>query len=73
MKRLNELLDDVQVLEIENSANPEISGLEYDSRRVEKNSCFFAVVGGANDGHNYIDSAIELGASAIVCQHATKS
>ena len=68
MKRLSELLDNVQVLEIENSTNPEISGLEYDSRRVEKNSCFFAVVGGANDGHNYIDSAIELGAKAIVCQ-----
>ena len=68
MKRLSELLGNVQVLEIENSTNPEISGLEYDSRRVEKNSCFFAVVGGANDGHNYIDSAIELGAKAIVCQ-----
>ena len=38
MKRLSELLDNVQVLEIENSTNPEISGLEYDSRRVEKNS-----------------------------------
>lgn len=68
MKRLSELLDNVRVIEIENSTNPEISGLEYDSRRVGKGSCFFAVVGGANDGHNYIDSAIELGASAIVCQ-----
>ena len=69
MKRLSELLDNVRVLEIENSANPEISELEYDSRRVGKGSCFFAVVGGANDGHNYIDSAIEQGATAIICQH----
>ena len=69
MKRLSELLDNVRVLEIENSTNPEISGLEYDSRRVGKGSCFFAVVGGANDGHNYIDSAIEQGATAIICQH----
>jgi UDP-N-acetylmuramoyl-L-alanyl-D-glutamate--2,6-diaminopimelate ligase len=69
MKRLSELLDNVRVIEIENSANPEISGLEYDSRRVGKGSCFFAVVGGANDGHNYIDSAIEQGATAIICQH----
>ena len=68
MKRLSELLDNVRVIEIENSSNPYISGLEYDSRRVEQGSCFFAVVGGANDGHNYIDSAIERGAKAIICQ-----
>ena len=68
MKRLSELLDDVRVLEIENSLDPEIAGLEYDSRRVEAGSCFIAVVGVANDGHDYIDSAIERGAKAIVCQ-----
>ena len=68
MKRLSELLDDVRVLEIENSLDPEISGLEYDSRRVETGSCFIAVVGVANDGHDYIDKAIEQGAKAIVCQ-----
>ena len=68
MKRLSELLDNVRAIEIENSSNPYIASLEYDSRRVEQDSCFFAVVGGANDGHNYIDSAIEHGARAIVCQ-----
>ena len=68
MKRLSELLENVRVLEIENSLNPEISGLEYDSRRVEQGTCFIAVVGVSNDGHNYIDSAIEKGAKAILCQ-----
>ena len=68
MKRLSELLDDIRVLEIENPLNPEIAGLEYDSRRVEADTCFIAVVGVANDGHSYIDSAIERGAKAIICQ-----
>ena len=68
MKRLSELLDDVRVLEIENRLDPEIVGLEYDSRRVERGFCFIAVVGVANDGHDYIDSAIERGASAVICQ-----
>lgn len=68
MKQLSELLDDVRVLEIENPLNPEIAGLEYDSRRVEADTCFIAVVGVANDGHSYIDSAIERGAKAIICQ-----
>lgn len=68
MKRLSELLDDVRVLEIENRLDPEIVGLEYDSRRVERGFCFIAVMGVANDGHDYIDSAIERGASAVICQ-----
>ena len=45
-----------------------ISGLTYDSRRVSKGDCFFAVRGTVSDGHSYIASAIERGASAIVCE-----
>ena len=68
MKQLNELLVNVRVLNtIE--LNPEVTALEYDSRKVAPGNCFFAVVGTASDGHNYIDSAIEKGAVAIVCQH----
>ena len=68
MKQLNELLVNVRVLNtIE--LNPEITALEYDSRKVAPGNCFFAVVGTASDGHNYIHSAIEKGAVAIVCQH----
>ena len=67
MKQLNELLVNVRVLNtIE--LNPEVTALEYDSRKVAPGNCFFAVVGTASDGHNYIDSAIEKGAVAIVCQ-----
>ena len=67
MKQLHDLLDDVRALEIK-GANPTITALEYDSRRVERGSCFFAVRGTASDGHNFIPAAIERGASAIVCQ-----
>ena len=67
MRPLNQLLGDVRVINnIE--LNPDITGLEYDSRKVEAGNCFFAVVGSASDGHNYIASAIEHGAKAIVCQ-----
>ena len=67
MKQLHDLLDDVRALEIK-GANPTITALEYDSRRVESGSCFFAVRGTASDGHNFIPAAIERGAAAIVCQ-----
>ena len=67
MKQFRDLLDDVRVLKIV-GGNPTISALEYDSRRVESDSCFFAVRGTASDGHNFIPAAIERGASAIVCE-----
>ena len=72
MKQLNELLVNVRVLNnIEH--NPEVTALEYDSRKVAPGHCFFAVVGTASDGHNYIHSAIEKGAVAIVCQRLPES
>ena len=52
MKQLQELLGAVRAIEIEDSLNPTISGLTYDSRTVEKGSCFFAVRGTQSDGHN---------------------
>lgn len=67
MKRLHDLLDDVRAIEIV-GGNPEVASLEYDSRRVERGGCFFAVRGTASDGHNYITSATERGASVVVCQ-----
>ena len=68
MKQVQELLDNVRVLEIHNSTNPIVESLTYDSRAVEQGACFFAVRGTVSDGHSYIASAIERGASAIVCE-----
>ncbi len=68
MKRVQELLDNVRVLEIHNSTNPIVESLTYDSRAVEQGACFFAVRGTVSDGHSYIASAIERGASTIVCE-----
>ncbi len=68
MKHFEELIAEVEAIEIYNPTNAEIGSLEYDSRRIERGACFFAVVGTASDGHNYIEAAIEHGAVAIVCQ-----
>lgn len=43
-----------------------ISQLAYDSRQVEAGSVFFAIRGQDQDGHQYIEKAIEKGAIAIV-------
>ena len=68
MKRLSELLSATAVVQFVTAADPEIGALEYDSRKVKAGDCFFAVRGTQSDGHNYIASAIESGAVAVVCQ-----
>ena len=44
----------------------EVSGLDYDSRRVRPGFLFVAVRGEATDGNRYIDAALKNGAVAVV-------
>lgn len=46
----------------------QVSDIQIDSRLIGKNSCFVAVKGASQDGHAFIDTAIENGAIAIVCE-----
>ncbi len=43
-----------------------IDSIFYDSRKVKKNSLFIAISGFNNDGHQFIDDAVKLGAHAII-------
>lgn len=44
----------------------EVSDITLDSRQVEANALFIAVIGHQVDGRNFIDKAIEKGASAVL-------
>lgn len=44
----------------------EINDIEYDSRNITENDLFIAISGFKTDGHQYIDEAIERGASVVV-------
>jgi UDP-N-acetylmuramoyl-L-alanyl-D-glutamate--2,6-diaminopimelate ligase len=46
----------------------EINGLHIDSRNVKPADCFIAVKGTKTNGNEFIVSAIEKGATAIVCE-----
>ena len=59
-----ELLDGVETLA--QSGNPQVTGLEYDSRRVKPGNVFVAMHGETSDGNRFIDQAIACGAAAIV-------
>ncbi len=45
--------------------DPEITNIEFDSRRVSTGTLFFALKGIHTDGHNFIDTAIRSGAKAV--------
>jgi UDP-N-acetylmuramoyl-L-alanyl-D-glutamate--2,6-diaminopimelate ligase len=63
-----QLLDGAEVLAL--SGNPEVSGVEYDSRRVRPGCVFVAMRGESSDGNRFIDRAIEAGAAAVVTDSA---
>jgi UDP-N-acetylmuramoyl-L-alanyl-D-glutamate--2,6-diaminopimelate ligase len=44
----------------------EVSGVEYDSRRVKRGDCFVAMKGGVANGNHYIERAVAQGAAAVV-------
>ena len=46
-----------------------VEGIAYDSRRVQRNFVFVALRGEKSDGHQFIDQAIERGASVLVTEN----
>lgn len=65
---LSDILNGVDVLDILGNKEIEISEIVFDSRKAVKNSLYIAIKGTLVDGHQYIPSAIEKGAKAIVCE-----
>jgi len=49
-----------------------ITNIDIDSRKITKNGLFFALKGVSTSGHNFIDNAIDNGASAIISQDKTE-
>lgn len=50
-----------------------VKGIAIDSRKVEKNNIYFAIVGENNDGHNYIKQAVDNGAGLVVLSDLSKA
>lgn len=66
--RLESLIADIEIVKLCGDAAKKCSSLSYDSRTVEVGGCFFAVVGTQCDGHRFIDTAEQRGASVVVCE-----
>jgi UDP-N-acetylmuramoyl-L-alanyl-D-glutamate--2,6-diaminopimelate ligase len=66
--KLSDILQEVEVVLRVGVADVEVTSLTFDSRSIVNGGLFFALKGTASDGHNYISSAIERGAVAVVCE-----
>ncbi len=66
--RLTELLKFVKPLCIIGEEDIDITGVNIDSRKIEKGHLFVAMKGTQTDGHKFIPKALELGATAVLCE-----
>ena len=48
-------------------SNPKITGIDYDSRKINKGMIFAAIRGRKNHGIDFCDNALKAGANSILC------
>ncbi|MDE5874533.1 MAG: UDP-N-acetylmuramoyl-L-alanyl-D-glutamate--2,6-diaminopimelate ligase [Muribaculaceae bacterium] len=66
--KLSALIADINPIQVIGETDKNITSLESDSRKVEKNGLFVAVKGLSNDGHKYIPMVASAHVGAIVCE-----
>jgi len=64
---LKDILYKVAIEAVKGSTEITIGKIDFDSRKIAQNDLFVAIRGTISDGHEFIAKAIELGATAIVC------
>ena len=65
---LKKMLVGLEGLKVKGNLEIEIEGLESNSKNVKKGYLFVAIKGFSTDGHQYVESAIENGATAIMIE-----
>jgi len=64
---LKDILYKVNIEAVKGSTEATINKIEFDSRKVELNDVFVAIRGTISNGHDFIEKALNQGASVIVC------
>ncbi|WP_298346768.1 UDP-N-acetylmuramoyl-L-alanyl-D-glutamate--2,6-diaminopimelate ligase [uncultured Algibacter sp.] len=72
MIALKDILYKVTLNAVVGSTSIGVDAVNFDSRKIEKGNLFVAIRGLVSDGHDYIDLAIDKGATSIVCETIPK-
>lgn len=67
--KLKDILSGINYEIVKGNLDVVVSDICYDSRKVSSGVMFVALVGATSDGHNYIDMAIEKGASVLIVEN----
>jgi len=67
MNILKDILYKVAIESLRGSTDISINKMDFDSRKIEANDVFIAIRGTISNGHDYINIAIQQGATVIVC------
>ncbi len=66
--KLQDILYKVRIIEVVGLTSIDISGIQFDSRKIIHNELFVALKGVVSDGHIFIENAILNGALAVVLE-----
>ncbi|NUY81721.1 UDP-N-acetylmuramoyl-L-alanyl-D-glutamate--2,6-diaminopimelate ligase [Flavobacterium sp. MAH-1] len=67
MTQLKDLLYKVSIEAVKGSTDIAVRNIDFDSRKVEADDVFVAIRGTVSNGHDFIEKAINQGATAVVC------
>ena len=68
MRQLQNILNQFNILQVIGESDKTVNAVQFDSRNVNEGDMFVAVRGTQVDGHRFISKAIQLGATAVVCE-----
>lgn len=64
--KLSELMKQVPYTVLAGTADTDVTGIAYDTRKIRGGEVFVCISGTVTDGHSYIPQALEKGAAAVV-------
>ena len=65
---LKDILYKVNIESVLGTTDVSVNAIQFDSRKIVANDVFVAIKGSLSDGHLFIEKAISLGATAIICE-----
>ncbi len=68
MKVLNDIIKNIDIEKLIGEVNIPISAINFDSRKIADKHLFIAIKGTQHDGHKFINTALNKGATTIVCE-----
>ena len=68
MAKLQDILYNVRLTAVKGITNMDVKDIQIDSRKVTQGSVFVAITGTVSNGHDFIDTAIQKGATVVVCE-----